>query len=375
MQTMTATKTVTNLDEISDGAVVPTSPEMIAILACSYSREFILKGMTQLVNNTYDKSQRLSLYNAVMDLRQLCNDLPNFSLEINQEFERFHRVIEVCKKLSLGNCYEMALMALDYVLRYAPPSVNAEVYDIEGGDHVFLVLGREKNSNPYEPETWGKDAYICDPWSNKVYPASEYFNETKNYRFFRECDGDYSNHLENFDKDLHTLSPMPLLNTEYLRNAHSRPHLDRIIVFFQKKMDATLKALEKLETNLRAIMRRLEEKYPNDSQKKEIIEKMVNNLHATIEKIKDDIKKDYTTLPYDTLRSNLENSSKKSLSSFQKAVNVNDIDKTVLMKYHDEESYLTKILRFFNIKPKTARDTHNALNEAHQSVEKISKNN
>ncbi|WP_240610484.1 hypothetical protein, partial [Legionella qingyii] len=277
--------------------------------------------------------------------------------------------------LSLGNCYEMALMALDYVLRYAPPSVNAEVYQIEGGDHVFLVVGRKKNSNPNNPATWGKDAYICDPWSNKVYPASEYLTQTKNYIFLRKMDGDYSNQLENFDKHHHKLSPIPSENTEYLRKAHSRPHLDKVIGLFQTRMKATLNALEKLETNLRAIMKRLEVKYPNDTQKKEIIEKMVDKLHATIGKIKDDIKKDYATLPYDILRSNLESLSKESLSSFQKAISVSEADKTVLMKYNDENSYATKALRFFNIKPKTVRDTRDALIEAHKSVEKISKKN
>ncbi|WP_419421537.1 hypothetical protein ACNVED_16655 (plasmid) [Legionella sp. D16C41] len=373
---MASTKTELNSGRtVEDFSIPPPTPEMIAHAACSYSRNFILKGVTQLVNNTYDKSQRFSLARAIIDLRKLSNEYPESSLEINAEYHKFHRTVELCKKFSLGSCYELALMALDYVLRYAPPSVNAEVYYIKGGDHAFLVVGRKMNSNPNKPETWGKEAYICDPWSNKVYPASEYLSQTKNYFISRKEDGDYSNHIEDFDKHRHKLSPISLQNAEYLRKTQLQPHLNKIVQLFQKRMKAILKALEKLETNLKAIMQRLDEKYPNDPQKKEIIEKMMVKLHATVEKIRVDIKKDYTTLPYDTLRSNLERLSKESLSSFQKAVHVSEAHKAVLMKYNHEKSYATKFLRFLNIKPKTARDTHDALKEAQESVVKISGKN
>ena len=36
------------------------------------------------------------------------------------------------------------------------------------------------------PETWGKNAVICDPWSNKVYGAADYLKKLKN--FYRTSD-------------------------------------------------------------------------------------------------------------------------------------------------------------------------------------------
>lgn len=348
-----------------------TKLETIADLACRYSKAFILKGFTQLENNTYHQSQRRALYQAVMGLRDLCGKRPNFSSEINVKYQQFHRTIEICKKLSLGNCYEMALMALDYVLRFAPPSVYAEVYLIEGGDHVFLVLGREKNSTASKPETWGKEAYICDPWSDRIYPASEYLTQTKAYRFSPKLSGDYSNHLENFNTYWHKLSPAPFLNTDYLRKADSRPHLDKIIALFQKRMQAVLKALATLETKLGDVMQRLVEKYPDDPQKKIIIGKKMDQLHTIIDKITADIRENYTSLSYDVLRSRLECYSKKCVSSFQKAVKISGADKTILMKYNNEQSCATKILRFFRIKPKTLRDTCAAVDEANQSIRRI----
>lgn len=370
---MTDSKIETSKDGIVAEALVPAASEMIAKAACNYSREFILKGITQLINNTYDKSQRLSLYRSVKDLREFCSERPDYSLDINKAYQDFRFTIETCKKLSLGNCHEMALMALDYVLRYAPSSINAEVYHIEGGDHVFLVIGRKANSNPRKPETWGEDAFICDPWSDKVYPASEYLTQTKNYYISRH-DGDYSNHIENFDSRKHQLSPVPLLNTEYLRKTNSRSHLDKVIVLFQTKMRSTIESLEKLDARLLAIIQRLEQQYPDNPEKKEIIEKMAGQLHITIEKIKEDIKKDYNTLSYETLHSTLENTWKENIRSFRKAVTVSDGDKVVLTKYNDEDSFATKVLRFFKILPKTARDTNHALNEAQEQIGKTLRN-
>lgn len=359
-----------------DEATTQTT-KMIASAACSYSRKFILKGNTQLINNTYDRSQRLALNKAITDLRTVCTDYPEFSLEVNRGYEQFYFSIAQSKKLSIGNCYEMAIMALDYVVQQAPASVNAEVYSIEGGDHIFLVVGRAKNSDPHMPETWGEGAYISDPWSNSVYPASEYLNKTKNY-YSTEPEGDpedYRNHIEDFNKNRHVLTPVPLENTEYLRNTNSEAHRNKIIALFRNKMTTTIKTMEKLEINLNKIAKRLAEKYPNDPKKIEIIEKMTLELKLTIEKIKQNIEKNYTTLPYEVLRANLENASKSSLSSFKKAISVNAADKAVLGKYKDENSFSARLMRVLNLQPKTARDTASALKEAHEKVEKTLRRN
>lgn len=51
------------------------------------------------------------------------------------------------------------------------PDVNAELCHIKGGDHVFLVIGRANDGDPKKPETWGDEAYICDPFRLMMYMA------------------------------------------------------------------------------------------------------------------------------------------------------------------------------------------------------------
>ena len=138
----------TKLTESTKEDGMAITSKIVAEQACKYARGFILKGSTQIVTNTFEKTQRQDLFKAVKDLRTLFKEEPELSLEINKEYQKFHRTIEMCQKFSLGNCQELALMALDYVVHSAPPSIRAEVYFIKGGDHVFLVVGRKKTVTP-----------------------------------------------------------------------------------------------------------------------------------------------------------------------------------------------------------------------------------
>lgn len=42
------------------------------------------------------------------------------------------------------------------------------------GGHNLLVVGRNPESDVNDISTWGENAFICDPWINKVYPLSEF---------------------------------------------------------------------------------------------------------------------------------------------------------------------------------------------------------
>lgn len=65
----------------------------------------------------------------------------------------------------------------DLVLQYIAehhPTIRAERFHIEGKDHVFVVIGRDQNSDYSHPSTWGARAVICNLMTNKVYPAANY---------------------------------------------------------------------------------------------------------------------------------------------------------------------------------------------------------
>lgn len=72
----------------------------------------------------------------------------------------------------VGNCQEYSQIAL-YKLHEMNPSIPAELYQIENGDHSFLVIGRDPFSSRYDWRTWGDHAVVCDAWLGSVYPARE----------------------------------------------------------------------------------------------------------------------------------------------------------------------------------------------------------
>lgn len=87
--------------------------------------------------------------------------------------------IYTCIKLGIGSCQEMSLAGYLFALEHLPHDI--EFATIEHGDHNFLVIGRDRNSNPNDHKTWGEHAVVCDPWSGAYYPASLLETNLKDY--------------------------------------------------------------------------------------------------------------------------------------------------------------------------------------------------
>lgn len=85
------------------------------------------------------------------------------------------------EKYSVGNCQEMSCAAFFYCLRTKGIGAKVDIYQIKNGDHFFLVIGRDINSDPKDYKTWGSSAVICDPWAGKVFLASDLEKKLKNY--------------------------------------------------------------------------------------------------------------------------------------------------------------------------------------------------
>ena len=51
-----------------------------------------------------------------------------------------------------------------------------KVINSRGNGHVFLVAGRDQNSDPTKPDKWGGNAVVVDQWYalQKSYPAEKY---------------------------------------------------------------------------------------------------------------------------------------------------------------------------------------------------------
>lgn len=217
----------------------------IANQAKQAARTFILEGFTQLQNNDYSSEKRASLVKGVRDMRTLIHSL-------SQDLDDFYYTVEWSKKLSLGNCYEGACIALDYVITHEP-FVRAEIYEIKGGDHIFLVIGRTPHTNPEDPTTWNDEVYICDPWANKVYPARKYLTELKNYVMKGSSrSGHYTNQIEDFDIATHGLSPISYLNTTHLRPFNFQKKQE-VIQCFNQTCRKMLNSIITLEEHLNGL--------------------------------------------------------------------------------------------------------------------------
>ncbi|WP_420420737.1 hypothetical protein [Simkania sp.] len=124
------------------------------------------------------------------------------------------KIAAVAKNVGIGTCLEMSALALDYCLEKKAP-LKAEVFFLKGGNHVFLVLDRNPQSNSSDYKSWGKQAVICDTWSGKVFPAMQMESKLKNFSGNQIRGDQVLIQLEPFDPEKHI--PTPLIVKEATR--------------------------------------------------------------------------------------------------------------------------------------------------------------
>lgn len=82
----------------------------------------------------------------------------------------------VARTMGYGNCQEQACVA---AVRLKEKGVqNVEV--MGKPNHAFVVIGRDPNSDPSNPSTWGNKAVVCDPWYEEFYSAKDIANHQDN---------------------------------------------------------------------------------------------------------------------------------------------------------------------------------------------------
>ncbi len=98
-------------------------------------------------------------------------DNPNVSLELINRTALEHKI---------GHCFEMSVVGYEYwetlqnrmiEMGANTPFPLLEIFHIVGGDHGFLVVGRNPQSLPAEYWNWGDKAMVCDVWTGGCYPA------------------------------------------------------------------------------------------------------------------------------------------------------------------------------------------------------------
>jgi hypothetical protein len=358
---------------MSDTPIHPN--EQLGQDACAYAREQIIDGGTQLVNNQYHPAKRRALRQAVSDMRKAARKT-EFLVDIDKSLRFFEAKIEKSKQLSIGNCQELALMAMHHVL-ISQSKATAEVYHIEGGDHAFLVIGRKKESKPHEPETWGEDAYICDPWSNSVYPATEYLTKTKNFFSTRLPEGDYKNNIEDFNPSKHKLSPIPNQNKDYILSTTEKSNKILLEVFATMN-ERYLTIYDKLANDLQSTANHLKKKYGEHDPKFQIIQTKINEIRTITNELRkesnvyqDKIKKQSEFQSHKQLDTEVQVLMKKQLHQFKKISTLVEKDQTQLTAYRQskEDSLVVRIKDFLQIKPTSARAYQLAIKTATKETE------
>src|SRR5262245_22217434 len=70
--------------------------------------------------------------------------------------------VAVASRYRVGNCEEQASLAFDFLEKL---NVRPLDYMVLGDcDHGFVVIGR--TGDAAQPDLWGDEACVCDPWAN-----------------------------------------------------------------------------------------------------------------------------------------------------------------------------------------------------------------
>jgi hypothetical protein len=88
------------------------------------------------------------------------------------KLERIMMWAAKARSAGCGNCGEHAAVAfMELLLRSCYP---LDLVYIHGGDHNFVLIGREDGSSIEDPLTWGPETVVCDPYWGESYEASLY---------------------------------------------------------------------------------------------------------------------------------------------------------------------------------------------------------
>lgn len=71
-------------------------------------------------------------------------------------------IADEVKKQRCGNCGEFSVLAFMYL--YDKGVRPLDWMSLVGGDHAFVLIGRQSKSDANNVLTWGKNAAVCDPW-------------------------------------------------------------------------------------------------------------------------------------------------------------------------------------------------------------------
>lgn len=110
------------------------------------------------------------------------------------------------KKQRIGNCGELSHLVINFLKKNTLLKKNndhchrVEIISNDDGNHEFVVIDRDLNSDINKPLMWGKRAVIVDALTGKAFEAANIYNELLHYNYDPE-DEDGPNIFSQFTED------------------------------------------------------------------------------------------------------------------------------------------------------------------------------
>lgn len=145
----------------------------LACQAANSVRELKLRSNTHPSVNVLSAGEADQRRSMIIHLRNQRSSSPSMPQKLTYPQKRLKGLQEKNRPFVLakvGNCMEYADLAIAE-LRELDHEVRLEELSFHNGDHVFVVIGRNKASDVNDVTTWGSNAVVCDAWSGGVYPA------------------------------------------------------------------------------------------------------------------------------------------------------------------------------------------------------------
>jgi len=93
--------------------------------------------------------------------------------------ELIEQIAAIAQHTKVGNCEEMACLALAFLQELIPAS---SIELVTTYNHMFVVIDRDSKSDITNPASYGSNTVICDPWAKRAYKAADFFVERDLYR-------------------------------------------------------------------------------------------------------------------------------------------------------------------------------------------------
>lgn len=176
----------------------------IACTVVNESRRAIKKSLTHPDVNDWSIEERDILCNKTNKIRSTQDWIYNTVMVTNPVGILFDTVNTLNEKIaerplkdSIGNCFELAFVALHF-LRKQDKNLSAHPYHIKNGDHAFIIIGEGNNS------------VVCDAWTGEVYPAYEIHQRLGGYRRYKSSNSLLLNVVTSYNPKYHSIVPYSL---------------------------------------------------------------------------------------------------------------------------------------------------------------------